>query len=176
MLSENTQKVWIASPKAAEFFDLARRYLDAAELQNDRIWAHALPVEDGDPQLAKTAFEEIVIEVHLYFVVLNDVYRFLEQITAEEIFQELHPRLAGLNESWFKHYNKGRNLFEHLEERLRRPHRGTRITFGLRMGSGKFLHSDDEWDISKSAFDSLKVDVEHFMDSIVAASESNGTS
>ena len=43
---EDHQKVYAASFSAGVFFKLARHYLDAAELQNNRIWLDPPPTLD----------------------------------------------------------------------------------------------------------------------------------
>ena len=116
MLSKDRQRLFSASTHASTYFDLAHRYLHAAERQITRIWN--LRISD-DPQRVEADFQEMLIEVHFYFVALRDVYRCLAKVVSVEVFQGLRPEVDNLWVKWFKHYNQGRNMFEHLDERLR---------------------------------------------------------
>ena len=119
----------------------------------------------------------MLIEVHFYFIALRDVRRFLRNIVKDEAFEELCPELAELDNKWFKHYTEGRDLFEHIDDRLRGERGGIkevgeegakrRIHFGLKPSQGLFQHSDKEWDITKATFESIKDDVEAFLRRVV---------
>lgn len=205
---EDHQKVFFASERAGTFFSLVQHYLDAAELQNNRIWLDHPPkadfgniqdvsrylndaaammnpgesipmphIDPGNQALVMARFEAIKIEVHLYFVLLDDLHKFLKKVISEETFKGLDPQLNQLNDKWFRNYNSGRRLFEHLDERLSTLlSKGARkYDFKLDLGLGYFQHTniknqDDMWDICKAAFAALRKDVDHLLNQIVEMS------
>ena len=125
------------------------------------------------------ALQDILIDVHFYFVALRDVDRFLKVVISDEVFQGLRPELARLNDKWFQNYSRGRDSFEHIDQRLPgQKHEneivdiegtgGKRKTnFGLSLGEALFRHPNLEWDISKAAFDRIEVDVQELLRLIV---------
>lgn|GEM_PF-1841435 len=148
MTPEESNRVFSASRNGATAtcFNLARRSLRAAEIQVSRIWDR--PVVQGDQQTLTAAAEDILIDVHFYFVALRNIYRFLEKVVSDEVFQELRPGLVELNEKWFKHYSLGREAFEHIDQRLPGQRHQNKITeieekggkrkinYGLRLSKG----------------------------------------
>ena len=157
---------------AETFFNLARRYLEAAELQNNRIWLD--PPQVGSFDEVQSRFEAIRIEMHLYFVVLDDLYRYLDRVIREEKYAKLGPQLDALNDKYFRHYNKARRLFEHMVEKLDLLMENDKpINHGLNLTSGVFRHTDVEtdiyevWDFSQATFTRLKHDVEDLMSLVV---------
>lgn len=175
MTSEESHKFSVVGLSAATSiaFDWVGRSLRAAEIQVNRIWDR--PVVQGDHHLVTTAFQEILIDVHFYFVALRNIYRFLNSVISDELLQDLRPDLVALNDKWFKHYSLGREAFEHIDQRLPgQKHENKiveigdlgnkrKINYGLRLRQGLFLHSDLEWDISKAAFESIKNDVQSLL-------------
>lgn len=169
MFSEDSRRVTTSIT-----IDLPRRYLRAAEIQVTRIW-------DDARQRLPTVYEDMLIDVHFYFVALRDIYRYLDKVVSDEVFQGLRPALDNLNEKWFKHYSDGRDVFEHIDQRLPGQSHENRIVgieawggekkinFGLSPRKGLFRHSDLEWDISKARYDRIKVDVEELLRLIVDA-------
>ncbi|MCH7738457.1 MAG: hypothetical protein IH872_13780, partial [Chloroflexi bacterium] len=130
-------------------FSLAEEYLDAAGLQNGRIWLDPPPEWDpgnwveltrelsdaaammapgdsipmphfdyGNIAERQSRFQAILIEVHLYFVLIDHVYKYLDAVVSADRYHELRVRLDELNDKWFRNYNAGRNLFEHRISRL----------------------------------------------------------
>lgn len=185
MTAEESEEVFFASRNdaTATSFDLATRSLRAAQIQISRIWDR--PVVQGNHQIVAAAFEDILIDVHFYFVALRNTYRFLEKVVSDETFQELRPGLLELNDKWFKHYALGREAFEHIDQRLPgQKHESKiveiqeggarrKINYGLRLREGLFMHSDLKWDISKAAFERISADVRAFLNRIVEKSESS---
>ena len=205
---EDHQKVYSASPSAGIFFPLVRYYLDAAELQNKRIWLDPPPkldfgtfrddirnlseaaammnpgdtipapqIDTGNLALVTARFEEIKIEVHLYFVLLDDLCKLLRKVISDEKFKGLLPQLEQLNAKWFRTYKHGRNLFEHHDERLSKlwSEGDRKYEFKLDLDLGYFQHTnnknqDDMWDIRKAAFVDLKKDVDHLLNQVVEMS------
>jgi hypothetical protein len=74
MVSKDSQRVFFSSKNAATIhgFDLAFRALRAAEIQVDRIWVR--PSESRDS--AASPFEDILIDVHFYFISLRNLIDF----------------------------------------------------------------------------------------------------
>lgn len=185
MTAEENEKVFLASQNGATAasFDLAMRSLRAGQIQINRIWDR--PVVQGNYQIVAAAFEDILIDVHFYFIALRNTYRFLERVVADEKFNEFRPDLLELNDKWFKHYALGREAFEHIDQRLpgqkheskimETQEGGTRrkINYGLRLREGLFMHSDLKWDISKVTFDHISADARAFLNRIVEKSESS---
>jgi hypothetical protein len=173
------QRVFFASKRSAtsHCFDFAARSLRAAELQMDRIWNR--PIVAGSHPVVEAAFHDILIDVHFYFIALRNLYRFLAKAMDDPLFTHLKPKLEGLNDAWFKHYAKGREAFEHIDQRLpgeRHEKQLVEITdkgatrkvhYGLRMREGFFDHSNLSFDISPIAFAKLKDDVEKLMREMV---------
>ncbi|MDP2693919.1 MAG: hypothetical protein Q8O58_03475 [Gallionella sp.] len=180
-MPEKIQRVFFSSerPATSHCFDFAIRSLRAAELQVNRIWNR--PVVGGDPIIVKAAFEDILIDVHFYFISLRNIYRFLKKVIADPAFEQLRPELDRLNEKWFRHYGKGREAFEHIDQRLpgekhemnivEIEEAGARrkINYGLRLREGLFLHSDLEWDITSGTFEAISHDVQALLQQIVGS-------
>ena len=179
MTPADIQRVFFSSKRGAtsHCFDFVGRSLRAAELQLNRIWDR--PVVSGDTTVVTAAFQDILIDVHFYFISLRNVYRFLKKIVADPKFKHLEPKLENLNKNWFKHYSKGREAFEHIDERLSGEKNESniveieeggakrKINYGLRLREGLFLHSDLRWDITKATFAQISSDVQAFLQQIV---------
>ena len=172
MISDENRKVFFSSkrPATSHCFDFSARSLRAAEIQLDRIWNR--PVVGGHREVVTAAFEDILIDVHFYFIALRNVFRFLRKVIADPAFNHLRPELDELNDRWFRHYAKGREAFEHIDQRLPgEKHEENiveieengakrKINYGLRLREGVFLHSDLTWDITKKTFELMQVDVQ----------------
>lgn len=160
-------------PATAHCFDLARRSLRAAEVQVGRIWSRP-GVSAENPQYVD-AVHDVLIDVHFYFIALRNLYRFLYKAVQDPMLVHLEPGLQVLNDVWFKHYAKGREAFEHIDQRLPgEKHENKlleisengasrKVHYGLSMRSGTFLHSDLSFDISQEAFSRLQADVKQFL-------------
>jgi hypothetical protein len=173
------QRVFFSSKRGAtsHCFDFVGRSLRAAELQVNRIWDRL--VVSGDTTVVTAAFQDILIDVHFYFISLRNVYRFLRKVVADPKFEHLRPELDKLNEKWFHHYGKGREAFEHIDQRLPgEKHESNiveiqeagakrKIHYGLRLREGLFLHSDLRWDITQATFAQIRSDVQALLQQIV---------
>lgn len=158
-------------------FDFARRALRAAEIQNRRIWN--APVVEGQPGVVIEAIQDILIDVHFYFVALRNVYRFLSKVVEDPDFAHFVPNLELLNQQWFAHYSTGREAFEHIDQRLPGERHSPRIAetmtdgtsrrvhYGLNLRQGVFRHSDQEWDIRPETFSRLHGDVSALLEAIL---------
>lgn len=101
------------------------------------------------------------------------------------MFAHLQPELQNLNDAWFKHYAKGREAFEHIDQRLPgEKHEkqlvevteggaSRKIHYGLSMRRGVFEHSNLSFDISKQTFERLRADVNAFLAKVVEGSPPN---
>jgi len=185
MPSDDSQRVCFTSKSAATAicFDLCLRSMRAAELQVQRIWDR--PIVSGETKLVASAFEDILIDVHFYFVALRNIYRYLQKVVSDPAFSQCHDELDQLNVKWFQHYAKGREAFEHIDQRLPgQKHEANiaeineggakrKINYGLRMREGIFLHSDARWDITRATFKQIKHDVQTLLKRIMASRESS---
>jgi len=183
MPSDDSQRVCFTSKRAATTtcFDLCLRAVRAAELQVQRIWDR--PIVSGETKLVASAFEDILIDVHFYFIALRNIYRYLQKVVSDPAFAQWHADLDQLNVKWFQHYAKGREAFEHIDQRLPgQKHEANiveigeggakrKINYGLRMREGIFLHSDARWDITRATFEQIKHDVQMLLQRIVASCE-----
>lgn len=164
-------------PATSHCFDFARRSLRAAEIQIERIWDRP-GVSADDPRFI-AAVQDTLIDVHFYFISLRNLYRFLHKVVQDPVFVNLEPELQILNNTWFKHYAKGREAFEHIDQRLPgEKHEGQlieitengtsrKVHYGLSMRRGEFTHSDLTFDITKETFHRLRADVIAFLAKIV---------
>lgn len=153
---------------SASCFGLARRSLRAAAIQVDRIWAERPQSPDH--------FEDMLIDIHFYFIALRNVYRFLDKFCDDPTFKAHRPALDKLNERWFRHFAAGREAFEHIDQRLpgeRHAHRieeinahgaRRRVHYGVQPSAGLFLHSTSSWDIKRETFAELARETEEFME------------
>jgi hypothetical protein len=178
-MDKDCQRLFFGSkrPATTHCFDFARRSLRGAEIQIRRIWDRP-GMSAEDPQFI-AAVQDALIDVHFYFIGLRNLYRFLHKIVQDPLFVHLEPELQVLNNTWFKHYAKGREAFEHIDQRLpgeRHEDQLVEITengasrkvhYGLSMRSGVFTHSDLTFDISKETFQRLREDVIAFLAKIV---------
>src|SRR5439155_24708961 len=103
-------------PATATCYRLALRSLRAAEIQVARIWDRNLTV--GSAERIDSLAQDVLIDVHFYFIALRGLYRFLEKIVNDPNFAYLQLQLEALNQRWFKHYAAGREAFEHIDQRL----------------------------------------------------------
>ena len=178
-MNTDSQRLFFGGKKPAtsHCFDFARRSVRAAEIQIERIWDRpGLPADH--PQFVAAA-QDALIDVHFYFIALRNLYRFLDKVVADPVFAHLQPELQRLNEAWFKHYAKGREAFEHIDQRLPgEKHEkqlvevteggaSRKIHYGLSMRRGVFEHSNLTFDISKQTFGHLRTDVNAFLAKVV---------
>lgn len=182
MTTEHCQSVYFSSkrPATSHCYDFAKRSLLAAEVQIDRVWANSCT--PSDPIDSGQIYHRILIDLHFYFISLNNVYRYLNKVISDPTFTHLRLTLDSLNEKWFKHYSSGRDAFEHIDQRLPGEKHQDRIVeieengarrkiyYALRLRKGQFAHSEKEWDISIAAFSQIKTDVEQLLAGIVNAS------
>jgi hypothetical protein len=170
-------------PATPHCFDFARRSLRAAEIQVERIWDR--PGLSADHPKFVAAVQDALIDVHFYFIALRNLYRFLHKVIQDPLFAHLQPELQALNEAWFKHYSKGREAFEHIDQRLpgekqenqlveiKANGASRKIHYGLSMQRGVFTHSDLTFDISMQTFQRLQADVVAFFAEIVESCPPN---
>lgn len=166
------QRVFFSSkrPATSQCFDFAHRSLRAAEIQIERIWNS--PVVTGSREVVEDAFHDILIDIHFYLIALRNLYRFLAKVVEDPAFEQFKSDVDRLNDAWFKHYAKGREAFEHIDQRLPgEKHEGQleevtdggaprKINYGLSLHKGVFQHSNLSFDISREAFGRLKGEVE----------------
>ena len=178
-MDKDCQRIFFGSkrPATGHCFDFARRSLRAAEIQVERIWDR--PALSGDDPRFIAAVHDALIDVHFYFIGLRNLYRFLHKVVQDPAFVHLATELQTLNDAWFKHYAKGREAFEHIDQRLPGERHENQIAeivengafrkvhYGLRMRSGVFAHSDLVFDISKETFHRMRADVIVFLAKIV---------
>ncbi|MEQ1814148.1 MAG: hypothetical protein ABL860_06815, partial [Candidatus Nitrotoga sp.] len=71
MTPEDIQRVFNSSKRGAtsHCFDFVNRSLRASEIQLNRIWDR--PVVSGDTMVVTAAFQDILIDVHFYFISLR---------------------------------------------------------------------------------------------------------
>jgi len=179
-MNQDSQKIFFTAKNAATSccFSLAERSLLAAEIQIARIWNQQVTVEDDLilPQEVK------LIDIHFYFVALRNLYRHLKKVVSDPVFSHLDSELEALNQKWFKHYAKGREAFEHIDQRLPGGKHEKRIVeieengirrrvhYGFSMKRGIFSHSDESWDIGMNSFTELKTSVLRLIKNIVDSS------
>jgi len=179
-MDKDTQRVSFSAEKPAtsHCFSLAKRSLLAAEMQMERIWRPVIKSVDN-PSLP---YEIILIDIHFYFVALRNLYRYLNKIMSDPVYSHLKADLEILNDKWFRHYSKGREAFEHIDQKFHGEkhedkiveieEKGARrkVHYGLSMKHGVFTHSDESWDISKKSFAEFKDSVAQFIQKIVESS------
>ena len=170
-------------PATSHCFDFARRSLRAAEVQIERIWDRP-GISTDDPRFIAAA-EDALIDVHFYFISLRNIYRFLHKVVQDPAFVHLITELHILNDTWFKHYSKGREAFEHIDQRLpgekyedkiveiAEGGASRKVHYGLSMRRGVFTHSDMTFDISMETFMRLRTDVIAFLAKIVGCCPPN---
>ena len=158
-------------------FDLAHRALRAAEIQLQRIWSR--PVVAGTPSVVVDAMQDVLVDVHFYFVALRNIHRFLFKVVKDPAFTHLQPEFDALNQKWLTHYSKGREAFEHIDQRLpgekfehvlvELEDGGARrkVHYGLSLRRGVFRHSDQEWDITQPRFEEIRAEVLKLLQRIV---------
>lgn len=179
-MDTDTQKLLFSAEKPAtsHCFSLAKRSLLAAEIQMERIWGPVIKSVDN-PLLP---YEIKLIDIHFYFVALRNLYRYLNKIMSDPAYSHLKADLEILNNKWFRHYSKGREVFEHIDQKfpgekhqdkiVEIEEKGARrkVHYGLSMKDGVFTHSDESWDISKKSFAEFKDNVAQFIQKIVESS------
>ncbi len=121
-MDTDTQKILFSAEKPAtsHCFSLSKRSLLAAEIQMERIWGPIVKSVDH-PLLP---YEIKLIDIHFYFVALRNLYRYLNKIMSDPVYSHLKADLEILNDKWFRHYSKGREAFEHIDQRF--PGNGTK--------------------------------------------------
>ena len=171
-MASDKQRIFFSTrwPATSHCFDFARRSLRAAEIQIDRIWNR--PVVSGSHDVVEAAIHDILIDIHFYFIALRNLYRFLAKVVEDPAFEQFGSEVDRLNDAWFKHYAKGREAFEHIDQRLpgeKHEHQleevadggaPRKIHYGLSLRDGVFKHSNLSFDISREAFGRLKSEVD----------------
>jgi len=144
----------------------------------ERICGQVIKSEDN-PLLP---YEIKLIDIHFYFVALRNLYRYLNKIISDPVYLHLEADLEILNDKWFRHYSKGREAFEHIDQKfpgekhedkiVEIEEKGARrkVHYGLSMKNGMFTHSDESWDISKKSFEVFKDNVAQLIQKIVESS------
>jgi hypothetical protein len=101
---------------------------------------------------------------------------------SDPAYSHLKADLEILNNKWFRHYSKGREAFEHIDQKfpgekhedkiVEIEEKGARrkVHYGLSMKDGVFTHSDESWDISKKSFAEFKDSVAQLIQKIVESS------
>ena len=179
MLSESRVFFSANKPATSHCFNLANRSLRAAEIQINRIWDR--PVVTGSTEIVIAEHQDIIIDIHFYFIALRNLYRFLAMIVNDSAFEQFKPDLENLDKIWFCHYQKARDTLEHIDERLPGEKKEDRIIevsdvessrkiqYGVSLSRGIFKHSNQEWDISRETFLKLKEDVEILLTKVVSS-------
>ncbi|MDB9753022.1 hypothetical protein OAB29_02635 [Oceanospirillaceae bacterium] len=153
---------------------LAQRSLKAAELQMERVWSPPNIKPNCTSEMIE-ANEHKLIEIHFYFVAMRNIHRFLDKtIKGDSIFESYKLHFEELNEKWFKHNSKGREAFEHIDQRLpgekhenKLVEIGNRkIHYGIRWSAGEFAHSNLVWDISVITFGTFKTEISSFIEEL----------
>lgn len=184
-MDQDSQRIFFSStrPATSHCFDFSRQSLRAAEIQVERIWKYS--GQSADHRLFVAAMNDALIDVHFYFIALRNLYRFLHKVVQDPIFAHLAPDLCTLNDKWFNHYAKGREAFEHIDQRLpgeKHENRLVEITengasrkvhYGLSMQRALFMHSDLTFDISRTTFQHLREDVVVFLAKVVESCPPN---
>jgi len=111
--------------------------------------------------------EPVFAEVHFYFVCWSGCRNMLQILTGQPEFLEAKKVFDGYRKE-FEHYVAGRNSFEHYHDRLpgqSDAHRVKEVQPDPRVGphrifaglsSGKYVHSNLEWDISPASLERLE--------------------
>ncbi len=182
MTNDEMLKVMTASRSGATIHcvDFAYRSLRAAEIQVGRIWNREPTPSQQDLEATKRFYQDILIDIHFYFISLRNLYRYLAKAVEDPAFDAFRPELAELNDRWFLHYAKGREAFEHIDQRLPGEKHESRIVeivgddggrrkihYAFWPRKGLFAHSDGEWDITSAIFDRISVDVESLLSRMV---------
>ncbi|ANC84380.1 hypothetical protein [Pseudomonas putida] len=160
--------------------DFAYRSLRAAEIQVGRIWNREPKPSQQDVGATKSFYQDILIDIHFYFISLRNLYRYLVKAVEDPAFDAFRPELALLNDRWFLHYAKGREAFEHIDQRLPGEKHESRIVeivdddggrrkihYAFWPKKGLFVHSDGEWDITPATFDRISADVKSLLTRMV---------
>lgn len=182
MTNDETLKVMAASREGATVHcvNFAFRSLRAAEIQVIRIWNRDPASSLHDVEAKKRFYQDIFIDIHFYFIALRNVYRYLAKAVRDPAFDAFRPELAELNDRWFLHYAKGREVFEHIDQRLPGEKHESQIVeivddsggrrkihYGIKPTKGVFTHSDEEWDITTDTFDRISADVKSLLSRMV---------
>lgn len=183
MTNDEMLKVMTASCSGATIHcvDFACRYLRASEIQVGRIWNREPTRSQQDVEAMKKFYQDILIDIHFYFISLRNLYRFLAKAVEDPAFDDaFRTELAELNDHWFLHYAKGREAFEHIDQRLPGEKHESRIVevvddnggrrkihYAFWPKKGLFAHSDGEWDITSATFDQISADVKSLLSRMV---------
>jgi hypothetical protein len=182
MTNDEALNVMAASRKGATVhcINFAFRSLRAAEIQVVRIWTHDPAPSQHDVEARNRLYQDILVDIHFYFIALRNVYRYLAKAIRDPAFDAFRQELAELNDRWFLHYAKGREGFEHIDQRLPgEKHESLivevvdgsggrrKIHYGIKLTKGVFTHSDQEWDITKDTFDRISADVKSLLSRMV---------
>ncbi|EXF96298.1 hypothetical protein HK44_020820 [Pseudomonas fluorescens HK44] len=182
MNDDEILKVMTASRSGATVHcvDFAFRSLRAAETQVWRIWNREIPPSQQDVEVTNKYYQDILIDIHFYFISLRNVYRYLAKSVDDPAFDAFRPELAELKDRWFSHYAKGREAFEHIDQRLPGQKHESQIVeivdnnggrrkihYAFWPKKGLFAHSDGEWDITSATFDRISADVKSLLSRIV---------
>lgn len=78
--------------------DFAYRSLRAAEIQVGRIWNRGPTPSQQDVEATKMFCQDILIDIHFYFISLRNLYRYLAKAVEDPAFYAFRPALAELND------------------------------------------------------------------------------
>lgn len=184
MTNDEALKVMAACRKdsTVHCVDFAFRSLRAAEIQVARIWNFGPAPSPHDVDARSRFYQDILTDIHFYFIALRNVYRYLLKTVRDPAFDAFRPELAELNDRWFLHYSKGRDAFEHFDQRLPGEQQESQIIeivddsggrrkihYGIKPKKGVFTHSDQEWDITTDTFNRISSDVKSLLSRIITS-------
>lgn len=173
MTNDEMLKVMATSqaPATVHCVDFAFRYLRAAETQVHRIWNREPAPIQPDGEIRNEIYQDILIDVHFYFISLRNLSRYLNNVVNDTAYHAYRTELTVLNDRWFSHYAKGREAFEHIDQRLPGEKYESRIAeiaddtgarrkihYGIRPSQGLFEHSNEKWDSTIATFNQISAD------------------
>ena len=151
--------------------DLARRYLRAAGIQVARIWDR--PVVDARQRPLPHVYEDMLIDVHFYFVAWVNCRNMMKVFSALPEYSNAGKYLRSVSKH-FDDYAEARNTFEHFHDRLPAGKKYEKVVEVQEPGGephrcfggfkdGSYVFSNRSWDISPASLKLLESFVTKFL-------------
>jgi len=110
--------------------------------------------------------EKLLAEVHLYFISLDNIKDMINVITSEKNLIFIKKDIGDINKI-LEHYSKGRNTFEHFDDRIPggKRHKDAKDVVDIESGNTRkilgglkgdiYKFEDQEWSLSASNFQEI---------------------
>lgn len=159
-------RYWLHKRQAVLQFDRLQTAIHEHQLFTERLPDVNLQNREASQLWGKvmiTSNQQILAEVHLWFIALDNTLDMIKVILKEEALKHLYPELGDLINKTLHQYTEGRHTFEHYDERIpegkyhhkvktRTAEGGNPRTVLGGIKNGAYIFGDQDWALGHDAF------------------------